>query len=91
MSTVFKLHIYAVDRAIYDGDCVSLTVPITDGQIGVLAHHTPLAAAVVPGKITYRPPQGREAVTLACGTGILRFANNDALVLLDSVKAAEAK
>ena len=88
MPTSFKLHIYAVDKALYDGDCVSLTVPITDGQIGVMANHVPLAAAVVPGRITYRLPDGTKAEA-DCGAGILRFANNDALLLLDSAEAAE--
>lgn len=86
MPTSFKLHIYAVDRAIYDGECVSLTVPVTDGQIGVMARHTPLAAAVVPGRITYRTRDGVLPLTVECGSGILRFADNDALVLLDSAK-----
>lgn len=84
MPISFKLHIYAVDKALYDGECTSLIVPITDGQFGVLANHVPVAAAVVPGKLTYRLADGSTAET-AVGHGILRFANNDALVLLDSV------
>lgn len=88
MAASFKVHIRAADRDFYEGECVSLTVPISDGQIGVLAFHAPLAAAVVPGLLTCRLPDGA-TLTAAAGHGFLRFENNDALLLLDSVEAPQ--
>jgi len=88
MEKTFQLHILAVDRALYEGACLSLTVPLADGRLGLLAGHSPMAAAVVPGILRCRLGDGTElrAVT---GGGILRFADNDALLLLDSVARAE--
>ena len=45
----FQVHILAADRTFYDGPCVSLTVPTSDGELGILAHHSPIIAAVQPG------------------------------------------
>ena len=89
MSASFKLHIYAADRVVYEGDCVSLTLPISDGQLGVLASRAPLVAAVVPGKLKFRIKDGEAMTETAVGHGIARFARNDALVLLESVDAPQ--
>lgn len=88
MAAFFHLHICSAERELYDGDCVSLTLEASDGALGLLANHTPMVAAVVPGKLSYRLPGGTE-VSAAAGGGIVRFANNDALVLLDSVEKPE--
>ena len=85
MEKVFQLHIYAAERCFYDGGCVSLTLPLPDGQLGILAGRLPLAAAVVPGKLTCRTPDGKELVA-AVGGGFARFAHDDALVLLESAE-----
>lgn len=87
MAATFDLHIRALDRDYYEGACVSLTVPLADGQLGILARHVPVAAAVVPGTLTCRLADGR-TLAAVCGSGLLRFADNDALLLLDSVEDA---
>ncbi|MBQ9647242.1 MAG: ATP synthase F1 subunit epsilon [Oscillospiraceae bacterium] len=88
MATSFNLHIRSADRDFYEGECVGLTLALPDGQLGLLANHSPMVAAVVPGLLTYRPGDGT-AVTVAAGSGVVRFENNDALVLLDSVERPE--
>ncbi len=85
MASCFKLHIYAADHAQFDGECVSLTVTLPDGELGLLAFHRSVAAALVPGRLVYRLVDGTEVAAVA-GHGLLRFAGNDALVLLDSVE-----
>ena len=85
MAASFELHIRSADRDLYEGPCEALTLALPDGSLGLLANHSPLVAAVVPGKLTYRLPGG-ETVCAAAGGGIVRFSGNDALVLLDSVE-----
>ncbi len=85
MARSFHLRILAADKDFYEGECVSLTIPITDGQLGILALHSPIAAAVIPGRLTCRLPHD-EMLNAVVGHGILRFENNDALVLLDSAE-----
>ena len=88
MAASFNLHIRSADRDFYEGECVGLTLALPDGQLGLLANHSPMVAAVVPGLLTYRLGDGT-VVTVAAGSGIVRFENNDALVLLDSVERPE--
>ena len=86
MAEAFHLHICSMTGDFYEGGCVSLTLPLSDGELGVLANHSPLSAAVVPGSLRCRLPDGSviEAVT---GHGLARFAKNDALVLLESIES----
>ena len=37
--TRFELKVVASDHVFYDGPCVSLTIPCTDGEKQILAHH----------------------------------------------------
>lgn len=87
-TNTFTLHIRSADRDFYEGDCAALSLRLSDGELGLLANHAPMVAAVVPGLLVYRTPTG-ETVTAAAGSGIVRFADNDALVLLDSIERPE--
>ena len=46
----FQVHILAADRTLYEGPCVSLTIPASDGERGILAHHAGMMAAIVPDR-----------------------------------------
>ena len=86
-NATFQLHIRSTECDFYEGECQSLTLTLPDGRLGLRANHSPLTAAVVPGYLAYRLPDGTE-VRAKAGDGILRFAKNDALVLLDSIETA---
>ncbi len=88
-NSTFRLHICSAESDVYRGDCVSLTLPLSDGEIGLLAYHTPVTAAVVPGVLRYRLPKDGGVVRLKVGAGLARFENNDALVLLESAEPTE--
>ena len=51
---VFQVHILAVDHSFYEGPCLSLTVPTSDGELGILARHSNMIAAVRPGTLRYQ-------------------------------------
>ena len=53
---VFQAHILAADRSFYEGPCVSLTIPTSDGEQGILAHHSNMIAAVQPGMLRFQLP-----------------------------------
>lgn len=88
MAAEFQIHILCADRDFYQGPCESLTLPTLDGILGILAHHTPLVAAVVPGEMRYRLPDGTEQ-TAAVSHGMVRVEDNDVLVLVDSAERPE--
>ena len=88
MSELFHLRILASDRAFYDGDCESLTVPTLDGELGILAHHSNLVAAMIPGELRARVPDGSFTVAAVAG-GLLKVEDGAVLLLADSVERPE--
>lgn len=81
----FQVHILAADRTLYEGPCVSLTIPASDGERGILAHHSVMTAAIVPGMLRYQPP-GQETKLLAVSPGMVKVEHNEVLVLVDSAE-----
>ena len=88
MSELFHLRILASDRAFYDGDCESLTVPTLDGELGILAHHSNLVAALIPGELRARVPDGSFTVAAVAG-GLLKVEDGAVLLRADSVERPE--
>ena len=81
----FQVHILAADKTFYEGPCVSLTIPTSDGEQGILAHHSSMIAAVQPGTLRYQAPG--EETRLA--PGMVKVEHNDVLVLVDSAERPE--
>ena len=68
------------------GDVIK--VPVVDGQSGILAGHSNLITAVVPGELTYTVP-GEEPLTVACAGGLMKVEDNDVLILVDYLLRAD--
>lgn len=88
MTELFHLRVLASDRAFYDGDCESLTVPTLDGELGILAHHSNLVAAMIPGELRARVPDDSFTVAAVAG-GLLKVEDGAVLLLADSVERPE--
>ena len=84
----FEVHILAADKTLYEGPCVSLTIPASDGERGILAHHSSMRAAIVPGMLRYQPP-GQGTQLLAVSPGMVKVEANEVLVLVDSAERPE--
>ena len=63
----------------FDGDAQSVSLPTTEGSVGILAHHSNIIMAVVPGEITYRAADGSEE-TVIVSDGLLKVENGEAWV-----------
>ena len=84
----FSLHILAAERSFYEGDCLSLVVPLTDGLYGIQSNHRNMVAAIVPGIMEYSLPN-EERVEACVSQGILIVADNDVKVLVDTVETPD--
>ena len=84
----FQVHILAADQTFYEGPCLSLTIPASDGELGILAHHSPMIAAVKPGTLRYQIP-GEEPRLAGISPGMVKVEKNDVLVLVDSAERPE--
>ena len=86
--TVFHLEILSPEREFYNGDCVSLVVPISDGLIGIMANHTPITAAISDGELSYTLPDGTKSIC-AVTHGMVDVDNNVVRILCESVLLPE--
>ena len=84
----FQVFILAADNVLYEGPCESLIVPTSQGQYGILANHSNMISAVIPGKLTYRIPDGEEQFA-AVSAGLVKVENNEVLVLVDTAERPE--
>ena len=84
----FQVHILAADKNFYEGPCVSLTIPTSDGEQSILAHHSDMIAAILPGTLRYQVPDGPVRLA-AVSSGMVKIQKNNVLVLVDSVERPE--
>lgn len=84
----FRIAILAADRVFYEGPCESLVVPTVLGQHGILANHSNMISALVPGTLMYRIP-GKDMVMAAVSSGLVKIEDGDVLVLVDSAERPE--
>ena len=76
-----KLTIAKVDEALFRGDAASMIVPGVEGEMTILAEHTPLISPLKKGAITVRTPEGTELFFEANG-GMLEVSRGLVTVLL---------
>ncbi len=84
----FTLSVLAAEKLFFEGKCSSLIVPTTQGQYGIMANHNNMIAAIVPGMLKYRLPDGTEGIA-ATSAGIIKVEDNHVLLLLDTVERPE--
>ena len=72
---IFQMHLLEADKVFFEGECESLVVPTTVGQYGILAGHSNMISAVVPGVLSYRAP-GKEWRTAAVSEGMVKVEGN---------------
>ena len=84
----FTLQFMASDHMVYEGDAQSVSLPTTEGSVGILAHHSNLIMAVVPGEVTYRTAKGDEE-TIIVSDGLLKVENGNVMILVDTAERPE--
>ena len=85
---VFYLKVLAPERHFFEGECEYLTITTTDGEYGIMANHSNMIAAVIPGEVRITEP-GKEPVTAAISNGIIKVENNKVTVLTESLEKPE--
>ncbi len=89
----FKLHFMASEHMVYDGEAESVSLMTTEGSIGILAHHSNLIMAVVPGIVEYVPVgeaakeaglSGKQISVVS--DGLLKVENNEVMILVDTAE-----
>ena len=84
----FELEILTPERPFYEGPCVSLLVPISDGMLGIMAGHMPLTAAVMDGEVRMTLPDGSRR-TCAVTRGLLDVSVENVRLICETALAPE--
>lgn len=84
----FLLKVYCTDKALFEGDAVSLSVPLDDGLYGVMANHANTIAAIVKGNMKITRKDGG-IIFAEVSEGMMKIEDNEVLVLLDNAKITD--
>ena len=76
-----QLNIARVDGPVFAGEVISVTVPGSEGEMTLLADHTPLVSALRAGTIVARLADGT-AQEFAVTAGTLEVSHNAVTILL---------
>jgi F0F1-type ATP synthase epsilon subunit len=82
MANEFKVLIVDPEKIIYEGVALSLVVPGEFGFLGVLAHHAPLVASTLAGKLRLKDSSGQWCVFNLERKGFIEVLNNNVTLLL---------
>jgi F-type H+-transporting ATPase subunit epsilon len=77
----FVLTIVTQDKKLFEGKVVSARVPAAGGDLGVLANHAPLLAALRQGVIRLRKKSGEAITVPIADRGFLKVAKNEAAIV----------
>ena len=92
---VIQLEIVTPDKLIFSGAVDQVTVPGSDGYLGILPGHAALLSGLKPGVIRYS--QGGSSEMLFCGAGFVEVLPEQVSVLAvkaldpDSIDVEEAR
>ncbi len=80
MIYLFPLFIYSLDRTIFEGKAVALTVPARTGQLQILAHHTPLISLLGEGVLIIED-ESKKQQRIPIASGVLEVTSQEVTVL----------
>ncbi|WP_439234607.1 F0F1 ATP synthase subunit epsilon [Lonepinella koalarum] len=80
--TTFNLIIVSAEKKIFEGAVKSVQASGIEGELGILANHTPLMTAIKPGIVKFSLESDKEEVIYVSG-GFLEVQPNVVTVLAD--------
>jgi F-type H+-transporting ATPase subunit epsilon len=98
MPDTLKLEIVTPDAQTFSDDVEMVTLPGTEGEMGIYPNHVPLMTQLTPGEIVVR--KDGQDIFLAVGEGFVEITGDHVSILtdmaikandIDEVKAEEAR
>lgn len=83
----FKLDIVTPERLVYSEDVDVVTIPTIEGEIGILANHTPIVSVIASGELKIK--KDGEVNYIAITGGFVQFMKNKATILADAAERAD--
>lgn len=74
--------VVAADRKVWSGTATLVSAPAADGEIGILAGHTPILSALRAGNIRITPDKGDRVLFEITG-GFLSVDHDEVTIVVD--------
>jgi len=87
MADTFKFEIVTPEGLVHSQNALMVTLPATEGQIGILPHHVPLMTELVPGAIIVHTGTGDKFLDV--GEGLIEVGSDHVTVLTDMAMPVE--
>jgi F-type H+-transporting ATPase subunit epsilon len=87
MPATLKLDIVTPEAVTFSGDVEMVTLPASEGEMGVYPQHVPLMTQLVPGELVVRQ-QGHD-IYMAVGDGFVEVTGDHVAVLTDMAVPAD--
>ena len=84
----FTCNIVTQERTVFSGEVKSVSLPGTEGRMGILPNHSPLLTTLGFGEVMLRTPAGEEQY-FAIGGGYAEVQPDKVIVLADSAEQAQ--
>ena len=88
MAAQFKLTIITPEKIFFEGETSKLILRNTEGDLGVLAHHTSLVSSLPSGPLRIMLEDGSFR-TAALSSGILKIGGNKVSIIANAVEWAD--
>ena len=85
---LLALKVLTPEGSILEGEVYEVTLPGSEGELGVLPAHAALLTKIIPGALAYRAPEGQG--TIALGKGVAEVRDDRVIVLVERAIDAEA-
>jgi F-type H+-transporting ATPase subunit epsilon len=82
-----KIDVVTAEKMVYSDQVDMVIAPGSEGELGILPHHTPLMTMLKPGELLLK--KGTEEVSLAVSGGFLEIRPDRVIVLADAAERAE--
>jgi F-type H+-transporting ATPase subunit epsilon len=87
MPEPFHVDVVSPEATVWSGDATFLVARTVDGEIGIMANHEPVMAALATGAVKIEA--GSETITIGVHGGFLQIYNNQVTLLTDRAELAE--
>lgn len=84
---LLALKVLTPEGSVLEGDVFEVTLPGSEGELGVLPAHAALLTKIVPGALAYRAPEGQG--TIAVGRGVAEVRDDRVIVLVERAVPSE--
>ncbi|UZN04457.1 F0F1 ATP synthase subunit epsilon [Cellulomonas sp. S1-8] len=83
-----EVDIVAADGKVWSGAARLVSAPAADGDIGILAGHTPILSVLRPGAVRVVPAGGGASLSWQVDGGFLSVDSDQVTVVVDSVSGS---